>query len=374
VLSLVHHEGSLSRAELTRRTGLNRSTIGDLVGELDALGLVRELVAESGAVGRPSPRVRVGDRAVVVTVNPDVDAVTVGIVGLGGQVVSHVRYPTGAPASAAVAADLVAAVVSGLRPGLHAQHVVLGLSVAVPGLVDRTTGTVTYAPHLGWRDAPLAAMLAERTGYPCRVANDAQAGLLAERWFGNGRGLTDVVYLNGSASGIGGAVLSGGRPVLGVRGYAGELGHLVVNPAGQDCHCGRDGCLETEVTRAGLLAALGRGDDAVEALSELGPRAADDQAVRTEVARQAGWLGQAVTDIVHAFNPQAILLGGFLAELYRAAPAGLDTAVAQAGFGPLTPGTTIGPAHLGTQLLSVGAAELVVDELLADPAQHGWSG
>src|SRR6478736_6505477 len=130
LLTLVHREGALSRAALTRRTGLNRSTIAGL--------------------GRPSPLVTADESVVALTVNPDIDAVTVGLVGLGGVVHKRIRYPVASAPTATEAVNLVAALVAGMRSELDTRFRVLGIGVAVPGLVERSTGMVTLAPHLGW--------------------------------------------------------------------------------------------------------------------------------------------------------------------------------------------------------------------------------
>jgi predicted NBD/HSP70 family sugar kinase len=374
LLTLVHREGAQSRAALTRRTGLNRSTIGGLVAELGALGLVLAgTPAEPAGVGRPSPLVCADSSVAALTVNPDVDAVTVGLVGLGGIVHKRIRYPVADSLTPTEALNLVAALVAGMRSELEKSFTVLGIGVAVPGLVDRSSGVVTLAPHLGWREEPFGPRLAETTGYPCSVANDAQAAMLAELCFGAGVGRQDLIYLNGSASGIGGGVVSGGTAVAGRHGYAGELGHTVVNPYGSPCHCGRTGCLETEVTRAGLLATLGLDDASAEVLGARLAEAvqAGDADVISEVERQTGWLAQALSDTVHILDPEAIVFGGFLADLAQASGSSLVARVQRTGFAALGSGIEIVPAGLGVDLLAIGAAELIFADLLADPQAYG---
>lgn len=373
LLTLVHREGAQSRAALTRRTGLNRSTIAGLVTELVTLGLVSETgPAAPAGVGRPSPLVTAAGSVVVLTVNPDIDAVTVGLVGLGGVVHKRIRYPVATAPTATEAVNLVAALVEGMRSELDSRFRVLGVGVAVPGLVERSTGTVTLAPHLGWRDEPLAERIAAATGYRCGVSNDARAALIAELRFGAGRDRTDVVYLNGSASGIGGGVVSGGEPLLGRHGYAGELGHSVVNPAGRSCHCGRTGCLETEVTRSGLLDVLGLDAGAAESSGPALTAAIADGSPRVvaEVERQLGWLAQALGNTVNVLDPEVVVLGGFLADLAGATGSTLQDRVRQTGFAALSTGLEIVPAELGSDVLAVGAAELVFAELLADPQSY----
>lgn len=370
LLTLVHREGAQSRAALTRRTGLNRSTIGGLVAELSELGLVRESgPVESAGVGRPSPLVRAEPSVVTLTVNPDIDAVTVGLVGLGGVVHERIRSPTTGSLAAAQAVEFVAAVAAriGSEPG--SPYSVLGVGAAVPGLIERHTGTVTLAPRLRWRDEPLAARIAEATGYRCVLANDARTALVAEGWYGAGRGREDFVYLNGSASGIGGGIVAGGRPVLGRHGYAGEFGHRVVRPGGLACHCGRAGCLETEVRRDRLLAVLGLDDARAEQL----PAAlvADrSPGVRAEVDRQVDWLAQGLSDVITALDPEAVVLGGFLAHLSEASHGRLQDLVRGTGFAALSGDVEVVAAELGADLLTIGAAELIFADLLADPQSY----
>lgn len=365
VLRLVHTRRGATRAELTRQTGLNRSTVGGLVTELAGLGLVLEAEPAIDGVGRPSPRIEPNPDVVAVTVNPDIDAITIGMVGLGGRVRHRIRrtarrVPT-VDRAVAVAAAAIDELVSSTEP-LR----VLGLGIAVPGLVREADGSVVLAPHLGWRDAPVAAAFAAGTGIPARVANDARLAALAECTYGAGAGHRSVVYLNGSASGIGGGVVIEGRPLRGRSGFAGELGHTVVNPSGRRCHCGRRGCLETEVTRDRLLQALGLTDADPETLDR---RLLDaDSPARTEVVRQLGWLTQAMIDISNAFDPELIILGGFLGSLQASDPDRLTEAVRSQGFPALGAPPEVRRAALGSDLPVIGPAELIFAELLTDPA------
>ena len=134
VLGLAHRTGGLSRAQLTRATGLNRSTIADLVGELADRQLVVEVEPDSsGTVGRPSPVVRPNPKAVALAINPEVDAISIGVVDLGGQVLKRVRYPTPHSTSAKEAVAICAAVIDGMRSELDTSTQELWLHVQSPG-------------------------------------------------------------------------------------------------------------------------------------------------------------------------------------------------------------------------------------------------
>ena len=367
VLSLVHHSGALSRSEITRITGLNRSTIATLVGHLGELGLVYETAATTPAqIGRPSPVVHATSSTAALAVNPEIDAVTIGLVGLGGQVVRKIRYETEQPPSAREVANITAAIVEGMRTELEASYRIVGIGVAVPGLTRADDGVVSYAPHLGWHDEPIAEMIAEATGYPVSATNDASLGAGAELLFGAGRGCQDLIYLNGGASGIGGGVISNGVLRTGRNGYAGELGHTLVNSDGVACHCGASGCLETEVSLARLQSLVGLVGADLEVV-ERALHESPESLVMPEIERQIDFLAIALRNAVNVFNPERVILGGFLATVFSLAPERLiESVTSRALHGPGEV-VQISRAVLGSNILMIGAAELALSGVLADP-------
>ena len=367
ILTLLHRNGPLSRAELTRRTGFNRSTVGALAGELAAMGLAYETNPPAERVGRPSPLVHPNEQVAAVVVHPDVDAVTVGLVGLGGRVHRRIRQETAAVPTVADTVEISRAAMAQMAGELESLDRIAGVGVAVPGLTRTDDGLVLLAPHLEWRDAPLAEPLAQALGLPVFAGNDATLASVAESLFGAAVDAANAVYLNGSASGIGGGIIVAGTPLRGADGYAGELGHTLVNSSGSPCHCGRTGCLETEVNLTRLLAALGleRADQDTLDAAMAEPRSA---AVRAEVDRQLDQLAVALTNFVNIFNPETIVLGGFLGTLFAANPDRLRAAVGADAVAGLGGRVQLRRAALRSELLLVGAAELVFAPLLAAPS------
>ncbi|WP_104130533.1 ROK family transcriptional regulator [Cryobacterium sp. N21] len=370
ILRLVHRGGAASRAQLTRLTGLNRSTIGALVAELVERGLVEERTPDpTKLAGRPSPIVAASDRIVAIAVNPEIDAITVGAVALSGVVHRLIRYATPSSPSIAEAVTITAGIVAKLKRDLG-EYSIIGIGVAVPGLVRASDGLVRHAPHLGWVDEPLCDLLAAATGLPVVAANDASLGVTAERYFGSGQGLTDLVYLNGGSSGIGGGLVIGGVAAGGQAGYAGEFGHTRVSDGIDTDSAGIAGTLEAEVTRHALLAALGlqAGETDADTL-ERALLASDSLIVRNLVNRQLDFLAIALASAVNMLNPQLIVLGGFLAALHAVDPERLNVAVAALTLPAAFAEVSIAPAVLGSNLLMIGAAELAFEALLVDPQQ-----
>jgi predicted NBD/HSP70 family sugar kinase len=366
-LTLLHHDGSQPRSALTAQTGLNRSTVAALVAELTELGLVHETDPDpTKQVGRPSPTVNADRRNVAIAVNPEVDAVTAGVVTLGGRVAATVRHETASPPTAAEAVEIAAALTARLTAGLAADVRVIGVGVAAPGLVRADDGLVRLAPHQKWADEPVAAMLADATGYRVSVGNDARLGALVEHIYGSGRGVDDLVYLNGGPSGIGGGVITGGALLGGASGYAGEFGHTRAGGGG-------DVDLESLVRRSDLLAAVGRAAATPDELDELVLRSVE-AAVLEVVHRRLAALARAVGDAINILNPPLIVLGGFLSTIFQRDPAYLQERVAAQTLAAPFEDVTIARAGLGSDLLMIGAAELTFSGLLADPAGYGRVG
>ncbi|KQO97149.1 ROK family protein [Leifsonia sp. Leaf264] len=367
VLSLVHYDGPLSRAAITASTGLNRSTVATLVAELAALELVVENAPDpTNRVGRPSPVVGPHPLVAVVAVNPEVDAVTLAAVGLGGNVLHSERIEVDHIVSPDEVADIVASAVEGWSTGELAALRFIACGVAVPGQVRRGDGLVRWAPHLGWSDAAIRDLLEGATGLPTVVDNDASLGAVAEHLFGAGRGVDDIVYLNGGASGIGGGLIVHGRPVGGAAGYAGEFGQNRPGIAAMDDRRAPDGVLEDEVSRARLLEVVGLASADEPTLSEALVESTD-AAVLRELERQRRILATALCNAINVLNPSLVILGGFLATVAASDLPALEAAVVAQALPVAGEQLAIRVAALGEDRLLIGAAEAAFAAVLADP-------
>lgn len=368
LLRLAHLDGPVSRATLTGATGLNRSTIADLVGDLVALGVVEERAPDpSRRVGRPSPLVAPHPRVVTIAVNPEVDALSMAAVGLDRTVRRRERLEMSGLLGPERTAQLIGERIDAWREDDLAGAAIAGIGVAVPGLVRASDGLVRDAPHLRWSDTALRELIETATGLPTVVGNDAALGVLAEHLFGAARGIDDVVYLNGGASGIGGGLIVHGMPVAGASGYSGEFGQNRPGIASSADRRASGGVLEDEVSRARLLAVLGRDNADEPALAEM-LRAARSPEVRDEIARQRRILSTALANAVNVLNPAVVVLGGFLAMLATDDLDGFTEAVVAQTMPANGEDLEIRPAALAEDRLLIGAAEAAFAELLRDPA------
>ena len=373
VLDRLHLAGPLSRSELAQRTGLNRSTIADLIAELCRLGLVEEGpgVASAGP-GRPSPVARARPQgAIVLALELSVDSIAVATVGLGGHVYNQLRVarPRARFSPEETVEDLVK-LAEPLLASLPTDHVLVGGGMAVAGVVRRADGFVHLAPNLGWRNVPLGALVAARLGVAeVAMANEADLGALAEFRRGAGTGATHLVYVAGEA-GIGAGIIQDGRPMLGAAGYAGEVGHTLINPEGRTCRCGGRGCWETEAGEAALARRTGSSGTVGQQLLEevsTGARAGDERTLRA-LAETGRWLGLGLGTLVNIFNPDLVVVGGLYHELFPFLEEALTVSAAEMSLDAPREVVTIVRSDLGVDAGLMGAAELVLAGVVSDPA------
>ncbi|GAA5153115.1 ROK family transcriptional regulator [Nocardioides marinquilinus] len=373
ILQTVHRRGPTTRAELTRQLGLNRSTIGGLTAELLELGLVIEGTASvAGRSGRPSHLVVPRDDNVVVAVDLGVDRISAALVALGGRVTErrrrlHARGEHDVDHVVDVVAQLVGDLLA-TKPGARC----LGVGVAVPGAIRTDDGLVQFAPNLGWVGEPFTARLSERLGLPVCTGNDANLGVLAEHMRGAAVGFDHAAYLAGSV-GIGGGFLVGGTLLGGSSGYAGEVGHLQVDSAGPVCRCGATGCWEMKAGENRLLQLAGRlpggGPDAVAEVIDAA-RGGEARA-RDALAETAEWVGAGLRAVVNVFNPDIIVLGGSLAQVWDVQADVVRATVKRTALPALRDEVEIASARLGGDSPLVGAAELAFAPVLEDPQDVG---
>jgi len=255
---------------------------------------------------------------------------------------------------------------SALLAGVPSKAVCVGIGVGVCGVVSTDNGVVRFAPNLGWVDVPLRDLLAKSLATSLRIdlGNDGDLGAVAEHLRGAGQGFTDLVFICGEV-GIGGGIIVSGRAMRGVGGYAGEIGHMSVNPRGRLCRCGRRGCWETEVGDEAVL--LATGAPAGMTLEEvIQAYAAGERWVQAGMRRVGRFLGFGVVNLVNLFNPELIVFGGTTRHIFAAMQPTVRGVLAEALAAPGDQVRLALPA-LGDDATAIGAAEVAFRPLLSDP-------
>ncbi|MGQ0549205.1 MAG: ROK family protein [Armatimonadota bacterium] len=296
------------------------------------------------------------------------------LVDVHGRVAGRVREKTPQSGPDAVIETIAGTVRRVLGDAGVDAGAIRSVGVGAPGPADPTSGVVFEVPNLpGWHDVPLAAMLTSRLGVTTCVENDANAAAMGERWAGAGRGIDDLIYMTIS-TGIGGGLIFNGRIYRGVSGTAGEVGHMVIDPAGPRCPCGRMGCLEalasgTSIARdARAAVAAGRSTT----LSTLAPEALtaaevaraareDDPLARELFARAARYVGIGVANLVNLLNPAMVIIGGGVAKAGDLLFAPVRRIVLEEAFKRPAAAVRIVPAALGDDVGAVGAAAVAIE-------------
>ncbi|HET7018524.1 MAG TPA: ROK family transcriptional regulator [Streptosporangiaceae bacterium] len=337
ILQQLFADGPASRADLARATGLTRVTVSDLVGRLIDDGLLGELGSPAETkVGKPPTLVGLlADAAHIVALDlsPD-DRMTGAVLDLFGQVKTRIDVPRqGACGEAAV--GLAIRLAQQLREAT--DRPLLGLGVGSPGVVDGR-GIVLNAPNLGWDDVNLTGILLSELGVPVYVANDANVAVLGEHTFGE-TAAADLMLVR-IGTGVGAGLVVGGALVEGHTSAAGEIGHVVVDPAGARCSCGRVGCLETVLA----VPHLRRLDRSLAAVGII--------------------LGEVLAPVVGALNLSEIVLAGPLDLLDGELREAVEVSVRERVLAALSAELVVRTSPLGDDVVFLGAAVLVLSSEL----------
>ncbi len=384
VLDLLRRQAPLSRAELAARSGLNRSTVSLIINSLLEAGFVEETELQNPTVGRPGMRLVLNPRSgFAVGVDIGVDFISVLLTDFVANVLWRKRVESNPDEDQILILDRALemtgqAVDEGLQLGLRP----LGIGIGAPGLVDIHQGKLIFAPNLRWNNVPLRLMWSQRFDLPVFVENEANAAALGEFYFGVARGVDNLIYLS-AGIGLGGGVLIDGKLFRGSRGYAGEVGHMTVEPDGEICGCGRRGCLETRVgpravlrrvrqTLAGgagsILSTLGGGDLDRLNMEMVVQAARQDDPVALAALQDVGkYLGIGVVNLLHIFNPEMVIIGGALSLASQFLLPLIELNVRESALNPAAERVRFAASAHGADACVMGAVALVMDDILREP-------
>ncbi len=360
----------LSRADLAASVQLTKSTIGLLARELIDEGwlLERESVATGDIGRRPTPLFIDPTRLVLLGAEIGIESARVVATTLLGDLVAGAQVEHGTDRSADSCIGRLAVALARVREQLDdSVQRVIGIGIGVPGGVDETTGFLHFAPNLGWRNVALGALLeaalagSELAGVPLFVQNEADVAALGELEFDAGIAPDPLLYVSIN-HGVGAGVIVGDRLLIGSRGFAGEIGHTILQPDGPMCSCGRRGCAEALIGVRAMLPAAPRSTQHRRAASLAGVAkrlAARDVDTLKAVGNAGGHLGMLLQNLTSAYDPACIVLGGAGVELGDAfiEPA-LRTLRGYCNAANL-PVPTVRLSQRGTDAVAVGAAALV---------------
>ncbi len=380
VLELIWRERRISRADISRRTALARSTVSEIVNQLLQTGLVAEVGTERSSGGRRPIVLEFQDTAFgIIGVDIGATHVAVALTDLRGKVLAwreQIRpVRTDPDQTRSLVSDLCDECI---KEWGHSARRLVGIGIAVPSPVDpRNPDRISEVVLPAWRGHIGVEELHLRYGVPVLVDNDANLGALAEGWWGAGRNVRDFTYIK-AATGIGAGFIFNGEIYRGSSGVAGEIGHLVIDPNGSSCVCGLRGCLATVlgsralITRAETLlpefpeSMLAGKVISIPVLTEAA--GAGDALAAQVVQEAAEHLGIAVAGLLNLMNPEMVILGGGLMQVQELLLEPLRQVVRNRTLVASVAVTEIRVSELGPKAVAVGAATLVLTAALADPS------
>jgi predicted NBD/HSP70 family sugar kinase len=367
-MALVRHlcaNPGLSRADLAVAVGLTKSTVSLLVRELVTEGWLAESeVVATGDLGRrPTPLSIDPGRLLLLGAEVGIESVRVVATSLTGEIQASAVANYGASRTAKACIASLATVLLKLRRQLDDRQQILGIGVGLPGGVNEARGVLHFAPNLGWRDIPFGALLGEKlqgtalAGVPLFIQNEADVAALGELEFNPSPASDPLLYVSIN-QGLGAGVIVGDRLLTGSRGFAGEVGHMVLQLNGPRCSCGRRGCAEALIATRAMLGSDGD-PAALRSLAEVRAHLVDEDAETLKAVNSAGRnLGVLLQNLATAYDPGHIVLGGSVVELGQPflQPA-LDALLDYAAAANLPP-PSVRTSRFGANAVAVGAAAL----------------
>jgi len=364
LIELVRRAGSISRAELARQSQLSAPTVSAIVERLMKRGIVVETTTAPSSGGRPPVLLSVDPKAgYVVGIKLRGDGLTTVVCDLDAEIIASREYHVplvGDPVAAIAAIEQETR--RALREAAVPSSKVLGVGVGLSGIIDTSAGVCRFSHLLQWRDVDLVEPLRRRMELPFWVENDVRTLAVAEKWAGDASTAQDFLTLS-VGRGIGLGIVVNRSLYRGAHGAGGEFGHMIVEPGGPRCECGRFGCLEALVGEGALRRRVGErkghdiSRDELQMLVELGDGAA------LEVVDSAGRkLGLAAANVVTLLNPELLIICGEGTALGSVFIDPIISAVREQTFADLGRDLEIKVQSWGDEAWAVGAATLVLRE------------
>lgn len=383
VLNTLRLNAPISRAAVAKLTGLNRSTVSNIVNSLILEGLVCEQDTKASAIGRPSISLILRpDGGAVIGVEIGVDFISVLLTDFIAQPLWQ-KWIESDPSLTKIeilsrAEQLIDQAIS-IADGQQLK--ILGIGIGLPGLVNVKQGELIFAPNLGWRNLPLRQMWSHRFHLPVYLENEANLAALGEYYFGIAQQVDNFIFLS-SGIGLGCGVIAGGKLFRGGHGFAGEIGHMQRDPMGEVCGCGRRGCWETQVGPRAVLRrirnylendpSLSRPAGTSPDLSNLTFQMVVDSAIASEplclnaIEDVARHLASGIADLVNVFNPELVVIGGALSQARSVIQPVIDTTIATEALSASVDQVRIAFSKRGKDSCVYGAIAIVLDDILRE--------
>lgn len=385
ILKCIREHGPISRAEIAEKTGLTPASVSKITKDL----MKRKFIYESGvgesSGGRPPILLDLNSQAgYIIGVNLGPEILEVISTDLEANILASAGEELQNLTQKHVLDELYNLINQVIKRSNVDQEKIIGIGVAVHGLVNREEGISIFAPHYHWREVPIKKLIEEEFGLPTFIDNDVRAMALGEKWFGGAQQVSNFITINVS-NGIGSGIVINDQLYQGSDNSAGEIGHMVVDNEGPQCSCGNYGCLESLasnpqiVKKAEKLIKQGAetkinqltGGDLQQITVDIICQAANQgDEVAQQILKEVGrYLGIAVSYLLNILNPGRIIIVGNIIKAKQYVFAALQEVIANKALTIPAENIEIIPTQLEGNTATIGGATLVLEKLFKESEQ-----
>ena len=385
ILSIIKEQGPISRVAIARETNLTKSAISKVVTNLIKRGIVEEVGIGNTSVGRKPIMLKLTtDDYFIVGVGIRRTKVFVGIANLQGNIITRRKTPLKKEDNQEIILKkLISLIYKTIKDSGIPREKVIGIGIGSPGPLYAHSGVILSPPNFpGWHSVPLKKLIEEEFRVPAFIDNDANVAALGEKWFGNGQGIDNFIYISVD-KGVGAGIVINGRVYRGVSGIAGEFGHISILLKGKRCECGNYGCLENLagglaiVSKAKKLISSGRktmlakmlkgrleDDIGIEVIIEAARR--KDELALELLGEATRYLGIGVANLVNLFDTKTLIFGGWVAQGEEILLEPIRKIVKKRVYPSLVRDLEIISSDFGEEIYMIGAVALVLSFIFKD--------
>ncbi|WP_308638256.1 ROK family protein [Paenibacillus silvisoli] len=370
VIRLMRRRSVCSRAELTQASGLNQSTITNIINELISWGIVVETGVIDGKKGRRSIGIKLNcEPYKIIGIRLARKSITVALYDLEGIEYRKQQIPIDMADGPANAFNRMKELIRDMIRSNSVGNVV-AIGVVTPGPLFRDEGRIGLMTNFpGWEKINIQDDLMKEFVLPVYIEHDAKAGALAHWWFGKSDQDQGVMIYVAAGQGVGAGIVVDGKVFRGSLGMAGEIGHMSIDFKGPQCECGNRGCLELYCSTSALLKTLNKEYASLKTVwRELQE---DDKSETKEAVKQAAWfLGFGLVNIINTFNPDRIILGDELAEAGTLLHDTVKSVINEYVLPDVSSKLTIELASDDMDTMLVGSAIVAIESMLEQPSSY----
>lgn len=379
VLQIIRKNKSISRADIASISGLTPASVTNITRDLMKINFIKEAGFGESKGGRPPVMLELNpDAGYIIGINLGPGVIEGIITNLNAKILNEKSLIIKDIKKGNVIEKLYKVIEDMIESSEIKKNKIIGIGMAVHGVVNSKTGISEFAPYYHWKKVPIKKLVEDKFGYPVAIDNDVRAMALGESWFGISKNISNFVTINIS-NGIGSGIMIGNKLYNGVDFSAGEIGHLVVDADGPKCSCGNYGCLESVASNISIvkkakkllkqgaktsLIDFSNGDLEAINIKVICEAANKGDKISISILDEVGrYIGIAISNIVNILNPKQVVIVGDLMEAQDIVIRSIKSTVKNLALELPARNIKILPSRLGKDAATIGGITLILSEL-----------